>query len=588
MPTFTSFLPVKLLQAAYGGLRGPLLAALLALIVGIPCALMLPPMDRDESRFAQASSQMLESHDYININLQNVPRHKKPVGIYWLQALCVKMTTGVAARDIFPYRLPSLIGAALAAFACAWGAAKAFGTRVGTKAGLLFAVAFVLAWEASSARTDALLCGTTTLMMAALARLYLGTRALDPEAPNPDTKRPKFLKEKLIFWLSMAATILLKGPIGPMVLATTLLALWVWDVLVLKNKTQWIRHLGWGWGLCLLALICGPWAVAITITTDGAFWTHAIGGDLASKVDGGSEGHSGLPGYHTVLLALTLFPASWLLGGAIQTAVFRRHEAAIRFALCWFLPAFLVFELTPTKLPHYPLPTFAALIWLCAVSLDVPLKGWARGINWTLGLLGGILFTAVAVVGFQKFGPPHAIVFVVLTGISAVGIAAFAAWLLWRQHPRYGFGFLLAAGFLTHLCIVSLAVSLKPIWVSNAMRQALVSAHLDPRQGIAPGPVAVLGYNEPSFVFAEGTKTQLLDTNANGAVDALQDGRPLFVEQRDQAAFLNAAANAGLTPHAVSQVKGFDYSNGKPVVLTLYDNPPPVDPTAPTTAIAGQ
>ena len=42
----------------------------------------IPPLDRDESRFAQSSFQMLDKEDYINIKFQDEIRAKKPVGIY--------------------------------------------------------------------------------------------------------------------------------------------------------------------------------------------------------------------------------------------------------------------------------------------------------------------------------------------------------------------------------------------------------------------------------------------------------------------------------------------------------------------------
>jgi 4-amino-4-deoxy-L-arabinose transferase-like glycosyltransferase len=57
--------------------------------------LLLPPLDRDESRFAQATSQMLESGDYVDIRYQDEPRWKKPVGIYWMQAVAVGLTSDV-------------------------------------------------------------------------------------------------------------------------------------------------------------------------------------------------------------------------------------------------------------------------------------------------------------------------------------------------------------------------------------------------------------------------------------------------------------------------------------------------------------
>ena len=40
--------------------------------------------------FAQATKQMLETGDYVDIRFQDEVRYKKPVGIYWLQAAVVK------------------------------------------------------------------------------------------------------------------------------------------------------------------------------------------------------------------------------------------------------------------------------------------------------------------------------------------------------------------------------------------------------------------------------------------------------------------------------------------------------------------
>lgn len=558
------FVQMHFAQLVSKGRRGPLLAALLAFVVALPCAMMMPPLDRDESRFIQASAQMIETHDYININVQETPRYKKPVGIHWLQVAAVKLTSTVAKRDILPFRLPSLLGAALAAFACAWGASYAFGTRIGTKAGLLFAVTFMLSTEAFIAKTDAVQCGFITLMMAALAQIYLRTRDLAKDEPAPGMRWIK-----LILWLGLAGSIMIKFIIGPMILATTLLTLWAWD-----RRIRWARHMGWGWGLILVALICGPWIMAITVTTDGQFWVGAVGKDFADKLKGGSEGHFMWPGYHLALLPVTMFPAAWFLGGALQTAISRRHEAAVRFAIAWFLPAFLIFELSPTKLPHYTLPTFAALAWLCAVSLDLPLKPWARIFNVAAGIIGGLVLGALAIAGYALYGNGAALVCLIAVLIAALAIGGAGGWLMWRNRQRLGFACLLAAGILTHLSFVGELVQLKPLWISRRLEAALVSNHLDPRRDLrTPGPVAIIGYSEPSFVFAMGTRTELLNDDVKGAAQALSEGRPLFVDSQFEKAFQAEARARGMKPHAITQVKGHNY-NGHDQVLTLYDNPP--------------
>jgi 4-amino-4-deoxy-L-arabinose transferase-like glycosyltransferase len=553
------------------GLRAPLLAAVITFVFAVPCAVLLPPLDRDESRFTQATAQMLETGDYVRIMLQDVPRNKKPVGIHWLQALSVALTSKVEARQILAYRWPSLLGAALAAFACAWGAGKAFGTRTGLRAGVLFGVSFMLSTEAFWAKTDAVQCGFITLMMAALAQIYLRSRDLTKADPAP-----KLFWLKLIFWLSLAGSIMIKIVIGPMILATTLISLWVLSLFKKEGGVGWLRYMGWRLGLSLVLLICAPWFIDITIVTNGDFWRGAAGTDFAQKLTGGSEGHFAPPGIHTLLLCVTLFPASFLLGGAIQTAIQRWREPAVKFALAWFVLAFLVFEATPTKLPHYPLPTFGALIWLCALSLETRLKPWARAVNLVVGLLGGIILTAVAFFGVKSFGDPSADIMVVLVAVSTLVLGGLAWWLMGRQRLPAGLGFLVAAGIIAHLSLVSLIVSLKPLWLSRQMEQALVTAGLDPRQGNAPGPVASLGYSEPSFVFRMGTQTELLDDDAEGAAEALKNGQPVFVESRFEAPFQAAARAEGITPHAITQVKGLDYSNGRKMTITLYENVPPV------------
>jgi len=60
----------------------------------------LPPIDRDESRFVQATKQMVETGDYVDIRFQDMSRYQKPVGIYWLQSAAVTLSGEGAAAPI--------------------------------------------------------------------------------------------------------------------------------------------------------------------------------------------------------------------------------------------------------------------------------------------------------------------------------------------------------------------------------------------------------------------------------------------------------------------------------------------------------
>jgi 4-amino-4-deoxy-L-arabinose transferase-like glycosyltransferase len=543
------------------GWRGPVLAALVALFAGLPVLMLLPPLDRDESRYAQATSQMLESGDYVDIRFQDEPRWKKPVGIYWMQAVAVAVTSQVENRDIQPYRIPSILGAMMAAAAVAWAGAAMFGQRAGFLAGAMLGATFLLSTEAGIAKTDAMLCGAVTLAMAALARIYLSTRA--GEVP----RRP----HKLLFWLALGLSILIKGPIGLIVIAPAMLMLSIWD-----RDIKWMKRLGWGWGLPLVALIVGPWAIAITIATDGGFWREAIAGDLAPKIAGGHESHGAPPGLYLLIAFLTFFPAGLLLPAAVSTGWHRRAEPAIRFLVCWLVPAWLIFELTPTKLVHYNLPTFGALALLAAAALTRPIGKVSRYAGAGLSIAAGLLLATGVVYGLTEFGKSTAQTWATITIVFAVLAGLIGAFLMLHRAAVTALIASITLGVVAHGALAGTLRQLRPLSVSPQLQKVLEEADLHPRQG-RPGPVAIAGYHEPSFVFLTGRDTEL--TDAAGAAAALAEGRPAIVEARQADAFRDAAAVLGVSGRPVGVVNGHNYSQGDNVSLTVYappgDMPPP-------------
>src|SRR6185369_7331189 len=97
------------------GWRSYALLAGLCLALYVPGIAAIPPLDRDEARFAQATRQMLETGDFLRIRFQDEARNKKPAGIYWLQAASVAAFSTPESSAIWPYRLPSVAGALIAA-----------------------------------------------------------------------------------------------------------------------------------------------------------------------------------------------------------------------------------------------------------------------------------------------------------------------------------------------------------------------------------------------------------------------------------------------------------------------------------------
>ena len=122
---------MDLLDRLTAGWRAYALIALVALLAVLPGFASIPVTDRDEARFAQATRQMLETGDFVRINVQDEPRNKKPIGIHWMQAGAVALTEPITGNlnTIWAYRIPSLLGAIIAALAAFWGGIPAVGRR---------------------------------------------------------------------------------------------------------------------------------------------------------------------------------------------------------------------------------------------------------------------------------------------------------------------------------------------------------------------------------------------------------------------------------------------------------------------------
>jgi 4-amino-4-deoxy-L-arabinose transferase-like glycosyltransferase len=183
---------------------------LCGLLFFLPGFFNIPPVDRDETRFAQATKQMVESGDYVDIRFQDDVRYKKPVGIYWLQSAAVQTATKLGLPNaqvrIWIYRIPSLIGAIGAVLMTYWTALGFVSRRGAILAGLLMCSSVLLGAEARLAKTDAVLLLTVIAAMGAMSRVYLSWQRGDDPA-HPPWSWP------FVFWTALAGGILIKGPL---------------------------------------------------------------------------------------------------------------------------------------------------------------------------------------------------------------------------------------------------------------------------------------------------------------------------------------------------------------------------------------
>jgi 4-amino-4-deoxy-L-arabinose transferase-like glycosyltransferase len=549
-----------MIERALFGWRPYMLLTLLCLGLYLPGLVNLPVTDRDEARFVQASRQMLATHDLIAIRFQDEARNKKPAGIYWLQAASVALFSDAESNAIWPYRVPSLLAATAAVLMTFGMGARLVGRKAAFIGAALLAASLGLGIEAHLAKTDAVLLAFVTAVQLALARVYHDAKA-GIRAP---------LGIALLFWAALAAGILVKGPVAPLVSALTISAL-----CISERRARWLRNLRPVAGIILLLLIVLPWLIAISTATQGQFLSDSLGQDFLGKLIGVQESHGAPPLYYLVLLMISFWPGTLFLGPAIAWGWQRRRADAERFLIAWGVPFWIVLELVPTKLPNYLLPVYPALALTIGAALVAASEQrfvlWRKLDRivialWALASLGLAIVLALVPL---RYGPGA-----LGGGAVAALVALYFGQRLVRQAWR-GFAPALAIRAAV-MALLALAVTfefvapaLNALWLSRSAA-ALVASAGTPRDV----PVAIAGDAEPSLVFLLGTKTKLVSADAAADYLATTPGARALIETRSETAFISALAAHNLKPQALGTVAGLDYSNDHGMRLTLYGGVP--------------
>ncbi len=521
-----------------------------------PASSRFRPIDRDEARFAQATKQMVESGDFVDIRFQDDVRYKKPVGIYWLQAAAVETasTLGLprAQLRIWLYRVPSLIGAIGAVLLTYW-TALAFVTRRGAAlAALMMRSCVLLGAEARLAKTDAMLLLTVVAAMGAMARVYLSWQRGEDPAHPPWTW-------PAIFWTALAGGILLKGPLILMFVGLTIVTL-----AILDRSAVWLWRLRPVWGLMWMLVLVLPWFVAIFWRAGDAFFTNSLGGDMLSKL-AAQESHGAPPGLYLLLFWVTFWPGAPLAGMAAPAVWRARREPGAQYLLAWLIPSWIVFELVLTKLPHYVLPLYPAIAILTVGALErrVLSRSWLmRGAAWWFAIPA--IAAVIAIVGAIKL--THQPVFPAWPLLAAAMIFGLIAWWLFddSRAERSLLNAVIAAMFLAIGVYGIVLPSLTTLFPSAEIARAL-------RNVVCVGPkAAAAGFHEPSLVFMTGTGTLL--TDGSGAADFLGQGSCRFalVEARSERVFVQRAEAIGLRYNVATRIEGYNISQGRAISIAIF------------------
>jgi 4-amino-4-deoxy-L-arabinose transferase-like glycosyltransferase len=350
---------------------------------------ILPLLDRDEPRFAEASREMLQRDDWIIPWFNGQYRFDKPPLIYWCQMGCYRLL----GENTFAARLPSVLFAtATALLLVAWGRRQGAGSGNSQKKDLLSPALSSIGGEGKPSKLaengvqDSRPCAgdigfyaaiilITCLQVLIHARLavadmpmiFFATAAVWSgwEMVQPERKHGGWW---WMFYLSLAMGFLAKGPIAWFPIGGLILLKWRHPAdCRFAAKTALL-------GLMLTLSVVALWAIPALVSTQGQFFKVGIGKHVVSRSFDVMEGHGfgGLLGWvlstplYFVTIFFSFFPWIIKLPGAVRSWWPERD----RDLFGWYLLVqvalvFGIFSIVRTKLPHYTLPAFPCLsFWL--------------------------------------------------------------------------------------------------------------------------------------------------------------------------------------------------------------------------------
>ncbi|MBS7540303.1 ArnT family glycosyltransferase [Ancylobacter lacus] len=545
--------------------RAVVLLLALCAVAFLPGFFSLPPMDRDEARFAQISKQMVETGQLTLVRIGAEPNRTLPLALHWAQVgiLTVADRLGVddAVHTIWLYRLPSLIGAVAAVLLVFWAALGFVGRPAALLAAIFLGASVALDLGARLAIPEAIFLASIVAMMGALGRIYLaaGRATSEPGAAMP----PADLGLAAIFWVALSVGLVTKGLLAPLYPALAIASL-----LVVDRSGAFLRALAPLRGLLLVAVVGAAWAYARHLSTEAAAETaEAIVGRVAPS----TRGFFGPPGAYLLMFWGLFWPAAPLAALAAPIVWKARRLRAVRYLLAWVLPVWVLFELVPAKLATHIVPTFPAIAILVALSMERGAMAIANTrlvrLLWLWPVVGAIIAVGV-LLGMAVFDRSTSVLAwpLLLTGFFfLVTAAAYARDYGLDRAALLGVAGMLVSGFGVMQLILP---RMDSVWISPQLAALAAAENCDGR----PADIAAAGYNEPSLMFLLERPVRYMDGGA--AADFLADTgcHAAFVERHEERRFARRAEALGLRIERGEEVRGFNFNTGRRVRLSLFRN----------------
>jgi 4-amino-4-deoxy-L-arabinose transferase-like glycosyltransferase/membrane-associated phospholipid phosphatase len=545
--------------------RGFLILVFLGFTIYLSLTTASTLWDRDEPRFSRATVEMVESGNYLVPTFNNQLRPDKPILIYWLMSIPVRVL-GVSELSC---RLVAPIATLMTVLLTFWLARRLFDQKVAFWSGLILMLTPLMAVSGTAATTDALLLACITGAIASFMLSWLnGFR----------------LWHLILLILSLSGAMLTKGPVG---LAVPLLVMITVMIFARNGALNPWRYAGWlVFAIIASTLLFLSWGLPANAATNGEFLKLGIGKHVVSRSLTAMESHGGKSFayyfYYVPVVILTFFP--WILYlprvFAQPTLWPDQGKDRARILFCWAVPIIILMSVVATKLPHYILPAWPALAMISALGLNQAIRLRRAGNNAPAAKIGlGLFITIGSTLGLGLMFAPWVMAKMPLYGIrvpaTVLGLVFLSMTAVACHYYRKARHEYVASVLGGGMMVILLSASLFLLPAIERLKLSPMIAEVIQLNSAPMTPVATCGYGEPSlnFYLGRGPITPIEGPDLPKWATAAGQGVLVVTEAR-----LIPQLAAFRTPRieTLDIIPGFNYSQGKQVrVHILFRNDTP-------------
>lgn len=339
--------------------------------------------DQDEAAYAGFAKNMVEKGNWIVPEFMWGKVHRKPPLHFWNIAISYKLF-GI---NEFAVRFPSAMFVLFTLAFTFFGGRKIFGERLSFYGMVALSTSFLVMSLAKVSVTDATLLFFTTLCAVSMLHVLL-------------YKSKPFI---FLFWFGFAMALLTKGP--PIILFAgvfTLVLFWFHP----QRKNLLHLHPWFFLPVALSPLLY--WGYLCTQTENGKeFIEWMIDWYILKRISGSLFGHTGPPGTHLLGMLIFFLPYFLYFPKAVFNNVkhiFNKERNSDFLLATWFVAGWLIFEITPSKLPAYVIAAHVPLSFSIAKLLinEAPKKAMVLAHVFLNGIIYLALVVAPIYMGFTK------------------------------------------------------------------------------------------------------------------------------------------------------------------------------------------